>query len=183
MDINQAAEVLKNGGIISYPTEAVWGLGCDPWNRDAVYKILQLKKRPVEKGVILIGSSTEQFTPLLNSLSSEEKSRLNATWPGPYTWLIPDLEGWVPEWVRGQFNTVAVRVSAHPVVKALCDAAGMPIISTSANLAGHEPLLTQAGVEEEFGLLLQGVVSGKTGEQKAPSIIQDLRTGQLVRAG
>ena len=165
MDVNQAAEVVKNGGVIGYPTEAVWGLGCDPWNRDAVYQILQLKKRPVEKGVILIGSSTRQFAPLLDHLSSEEKSRLNETWPGPYTWLIPDPEGWVPEWVRGQFDTVAVRVSAHPIVKALCDAAGMPIVSTSANIAGNEPLLSQTDVENEFGQLLQGIVSGETGEQ------------------
>ncbi|WP_067515854.1 L-threonylcarbamoyladenylate synthase [Endozoicomonas ascidiicola] len=183
MDVNQAAEVVKSGGVIAYPTEAVWGLGCNPWNREAVYRILELKQRPVEKGVILIGSSLEQFTPLLNPLSPEEKSRLNETWPGPYTWLIPDPDGWTPEWIRGQFDTVAVRVSAHPVVKSLCDATGMPIVSTSANLAGNDPLLIQAEVEAEFGHLLQGIVTGETGDQKTPSTIQDLRTGKLVRAG
>ncbi len=183
MDVSQAAKAIRNGGVIAYPTEAVWGLGCDPWNRQAVYRILEIKQRPVEKGVILIGSSEDQFTPLLDPLSPEERARLKSTWPGPYTWLIPDPDGWAPEWVRGQFDTVAVRISAHPRVKALCEATGHPIVSTSANLAGKEPLLTFSGVEEEFGVLLDGIVLGDTGEQKTPSKIQDLRSGELVRAG
>lgn len=183
MDVSQAAKAIRNGGVIAYPTEAVWGLGCDPWNRQAVYRILEIKQRPVEKGVILIGSSENQFTSLLASLSPEERARLKSTWPGPYTWLIPDPEGWAPEWVRGQFDTVAVRISAHPRVKALCEATGHPIVSTSANLAGKDPLLTFSGVEEEFGALLDGIVSGDTGEQKTPTKIQDLRSGELVRAG
>lgn len=183
MDVSQAAKVIRNGGVIAYPTEAVWGLGCDPWNQQAVYRILEIKQRPVEKGVILIGSSEGQFPTLLDPLSQEERGRLKASWPGPYTWLIPDPDGWTPEWVRGQFDTVAVRISAHPLVKALCEATGHPIVSTSANLAGKDPLLNYSGVEEVFGALLDGIVPGETGKQKTPSKIQDLRSGELVRAG
>ncbi|MFK0571390.1 L-threonylcarbamoyladenylate synthase [Endozoicomonas sp.] len=183
MDVSQAGRVIRNGGVIAYPTEAVWGLGCDPWNRQAVYRVLELKQRPVEKGVILAGSSEDQFTALLDPLSPKERARLKSTWPGPYTWLIPDPDGWAPDWVRGQFDTVAVRISAHPIVKALCEATGHPIVSTSANLAGKEPLLTFSAIEEEFGGLLDAIVPGDTGEQKIPSIIQDLRSGELVRAG
>ncbi len=181
--VNQAATIIRNGGVIAYPTEAVWGVGCDPWNRQAVYRVLEIKQRPVEKGVILIGSSENQFAPLLDPLSSEERERLKSTWPGSYTWLIPDPAGWAPDWVRGQFDTVAVRISDHPLVRKLCEATGHPIVSTSANLAGKDPLLTFSSVEEEFGALLDAIVPGETGGQKTPSKIQDLRSGELVRAG
>lgn len=182
MDVSQAAKVIRNGGIIAYPTEAVWGVGCDPWNQQAVYRVLEIKQRPIEKGVILIGCSQEQFSPLFDPLSQEEKNRLKSTWPGPHTWLIPDPDGWVPEWIRGQFDTVAVRVSAHPLVKALCEAIGHPIVSTSANIAGLDPLLTFEDVSKEFGSVLDGIVFGDTGDQKTPSKIQDLRSGELIRA-
>ncbi|USE36693.1 L-threonylcarbamoyladenylate synthase [Endozoicomonas sp. SCSIO W0465] len=183
MDVNQAAKIISHGGVIAYPTEAVWGIGCDPWNRQAVYKVLEIKQRPVEKGVILIGASEDQFVPLLDPLSSEERARLKSTWPGPFTWLIPDPDGWTPDWIRGQFDTVAVRISAHPLVNALCEATGHPIVSTSANLAGKAPLLTFSSVKEAFGSQLDGIVPGETGGQKTPSKIQDLRSGELVRAG
>ncbi len=183
MDVSRAGAVVNNGGIIAYPTEAVWGLGCDPWNPEAVRRILALKQRSVDKGVILIGATPAQFAPLLESLSPEQKSLLEASWPGPNTWLLPDPECWAPDWVRGRFDTVAVRVSAHPVVVALCQEVGRPIVSTSANLAGQAPLLTAEAVQEQFGLSLDGIVQGATGGQKTPSRIRDLRSGKLVRAG
>ncbi|MGB1271246.1 MAG: L-threonylcarbamoyladenylate synthase [Endozoicomonas sp.] len=189
MDVSRAAEVaeaariVREGGVIAYPTEAVWGVGCDPWNRQAVYRVLDIKARPVEKGVILIGCSQSQFESLLHPLSREERARLSSSWPGPYTWLIPDPDGWAPDWVRGQFDTVAVRVSAHPMVRELCQAVGHPIISTSANRAGEPPMLTYDQVEQTFSSSLDGIVAGSIGEQSTPSEIRDLRSGQLVRAG
>ena len=182
-DVNKAASIIKNGGVIAYPTEAVWGLGCDPWNKQAVCRILEIKQRSVEKGVILIGSSEDQFAPLLDPLSSKARAKLKSTWPGPFTWLIPDPDGWTPDWIKGLFDTVAVRISAHPLAKALCEATGHPIVSTSANIAGKDPLLTYSSIEEEFGSLLDGIVTGETGERKTPSKIQDLSSGELVRAG
>ena len=183
IEVSEAAAVVINGGVIAYPTEAVWGLGCDPWNPEAVYRVLALKQRPVDKGVILIGTAQAQFAPLLDPLSPEQMAVLDASWPGPNTWLIPDPKGWAPDWIRGQFDTVAVRVSAHPVVAALCQAVGYPIVSTSANLAGQAPLLTAEAVREQFGTMLDAIVPGTTGGQKTPSKIQDLRSGKLVRAG
>ena len=183
IEVSEAATVVSNGGVVAYPTEGVWGLGCDPWNQEAVYRVLALKQRPVDKGVILIGAAPAQFAPLLDPLSPEQKAILDASWPGPNTWLIPDPEGWTPDWIRGQFDTVAVRVSAHPVVVALCQAVGYPIVSTSANLAGQDPLLTAEAVQEQFGTLLDAIVPGATGGQNMPSKIQDLRSGKLVRAG
>ncbi|OED45224.1 tRNA threonylcarbamoyladenosine biosynthesis protein RimN [Endozoicomonas sp. (ex Bugula neritina AB1)] len=182
-DVLKAAEIISMGGVIAYPTEAVWGLGCDPWSKHAVYQVLDIKHRPVEKGVILIGADEDQFAPLLDPLSREDRQRLLSCWPGPYTWLIPDPNNWVPEWVKGQFETVAVRISAHPVVQELCRTVGHPIISTSANRAGESPLLTHSAVEQEFSKQLGVIIHGKTGDQSAPSEIRDLRTGQLIRAG
>lgn len=182
-DVLKASEVIREGGVIAYPTEAVWGLGCDPWNRNAVYQVLDIKHRPVEKGVILIGANEDQFAPLLDPLSREDRQKLSSCWPGPYTWLIPDPDHWVPEWVKGQFDTVAIRISAHPVVQEICRAVGHPIISTSANRAGDPPLLTSSAVEQMFSQQLGAIVHGETGDQSTPSEIRDLRTGQLIRAG
>ncbi|MRI33369.1 threonylcarbamoyl-AMP synthase [Endozoicomonas sp. OPT23] len=176
-------DVLKDNGVIAYPTEAVWGLGCDPWNEKAVMKLLNIKKRPVEKGVILIAASEEQVLPLLENLSQEQRAKLSASWPGPYTWLLPDPNQWTPDWIRGQFSTVAVRVSNHPVVKGLCEKAGKPLVSTSANLAGEAPLMTQEAVSKQLGNQLDLIVAGDTGARNEPSEIRDLQSGQLIRAG
>ena len=180
--IIEAANIIKQGGVAAYPTEAVWGLGCDPWNRSAVYRILDIKSRPVEKGVILIGYCEDQFAPLLNPLSREDRGKLSACWPGPYTWLIPDPDNWIPEWIKGQFDTVAVRVSAHPRVQELCRAVGHPIVSTSANRAGEDPLLTLGDVNKEFSSELEAIVDGETDSQRIPSQIRDLRSGKIIRA-
>ncbi|WP_422411734.1 MULTISPECIES: L-threonylcarbamoyladenylate synthase [unclassified Endozoicomonas] len=181
--MSKVQAVIEQGGVIAYPTEAVWGLGCDPWNREAVYKVLAIKHRPVEKGLILVASSQQQIAPLLSNLTEAQLETLSASWPGPYTWLLPDTERWAPDWVRGKFDTVAVRVSAHPVVKKLCEQAGQPLVSTSANRAGESPLMTEQQVQEQMGNLVSLIVSGETGPQTEPSEIRDLQTGQLIRAG
>ena len=182
-ELNRAANAIAHGGIIAYPTEAVWGLGCCPWNREAVHRILEIKSRPVEKGMILVGVSEEQFEPLMAPLGVEQRQRMSDTWPGPYTWIVPDPDGWTPEWVRGQFDSVAIRVSDHPVVRYLCASMGMPLVSTSANKAGEPPLLTEQQVEEQFAEVVDFIAPGETGIQTAPSEIRNLVTDEVIRAG
>ena len=181
--LKTAVETVRQGGVIAYPTEAVWGLGCDPWNREAVWRILDIKARPVEKGMILVASSESQVAPLLEPLTVEQRQSLAQTWPGPYTWLIPDINNWVPDWVKGQFTTVAVRISDHPVVRVLCDAVGHPLVSTSANKAGEPPLLMEDQIISHFGEMIDTIVPGDTGSQTTPSEIRDLQTGQVIRSG
>ena len=181
--LNLAADAVAKGGVIAYPTEAVWGLGCLPWSQNAVEKVLTIKERPVEKGVILVGMSEEQFDPLLAPLDKVERERLSAHWPGPYTWIVPDPEGWAPEWVRGQFDSVAIRVCDHPVVRYLCAAVGSPLVSTSANKAGEAPLLTMAQIEQQFADVLDFIAPGETGTAQSPSEIRDLKTNRVIRAG
>ena len=113
--IRRVARVVREGGVIAYPTEAVWGLGCDPWNEVAVDRLLALKERPVHKGLILVADSIEQFGFLLDDLPERWIDRLASTWPGPNTWLVPH-QNRLPEWIAGQHDTVALRVSDHPLL-------------------------------------------------------------------
>ncbi|WP_263081448.1 L-threonylcarbamoyladenylate synthase [Endozoicomonas sp. Mp262] len=182
-ELNLAVDAVTQGGVIAYPTEAVWGLGCNPWNQEAVNRLLAIKSRPVEKGVILVGFAEEQFSPILDPLTDSERERLTSGWPGPYTWLIPDPDGWTPKWIRGQFDTVAIRISDHPIVRYLCSATGLPLVSTSANKAGEPPLLTKEQVEQQFSGQVDFIVPGELGSQQTPSEIRDLKTNRVIRAG
>ncbi|MFT7337689.1 MAG: L-threonylcarbamoyladenylate synthase, partial [Marinobacter maritimus] len=173
LQLQLARSAILRGGVIAYPTEAVWGLGCDPWNLQAVTRILELKNRPMEKGLILVAASVEQIRFLLNPLSEELQLAALGYWPGPVTCLLPDVNRQVPDWVRGSHSSIAVRVSEHPVVKALCESAGMPLVSTSCNPAGQEPALDASQVRRYFGDQLDQIVPGDLGGNRKPSRIID----------
>jgi len=179
--LRQAAETLKNGGVIAYPTEAVYGLGCQPFDQAAVSRVLDLKQRHPGKGLILISDKLSRLEPFLKPLSKTERSKLAKSWPGPNTWLIP-VQDWVPAWLTGSHGTLAVRVTAHPVASGLCKLAGMPIVSTSANIAGHRPARTSLQVRRQFGDQLDAIVSGRTDSTANPSTIRDLKTGRVIRS-
>jgi L-threonylcarbamoyladenylate synthase len=165
--------------VVAYPTEAVWGLGADPLNRDAVEEILRLKQRSVDKGLILVAASTEQLNFLLEHLSPAQRAVLTASWPGPRTWLVPHQQR-VPPWICGKFDTVAVRVSAHPVVTALCQVFGGPIVSTSANPQGLPPARYGYRARQYFADAVF-YAPGQVDRTARPSEIRDLRTGQIIR--
>jgi L-threonylcarbamoyladenylate synthase len=177
--IAQAVRHLREGGVIAYPTEAVWGLGCAFDNRHAVEKILQLKNRPVHKGVILVSGQVQDFAFLLNDCEPEQLERLQASWPGPNTWLVPH-RGQVPPWICGEHSSVAIRVSAHPVIQQLCRGFGAPIVSTSANPQGLEPARQAWRARTYFGDQVH-YVAGQVGAASKPSQIRDLITGQIIR--
>lgn len=177
--IQQAALVVRNGGVIAYPTEAVWGLGCDPWNDEAVERLLVLKDRPVHKGLILVAADIEQFDFLLEDLPEIWQARLAGSWPGANTWLVPH-QNRLPEWISGEHNSVALRVSDHPQVRALCWLTG-PLVSTSANPAGRPAARSRLRVEQYFPGQLDRVLGGALGGRKNPSLIRDLISGDVVR--
>jgi len=176
-----ASYCLEAGGVIAYPTEAVWGIGCDPWNAEAVYRLLAIKQRPVYKGLILIASSTSQLAPLYDPLSEQQKAALHETWPGPNTWLIPDPHDLVPGWIKGEHGSVAIRVSAHPLVADLCNQFGGMVVSTSANLAGEPEIRSRLKVQLKLGAKLDFIVPGQLGPESNPSTIRDLATGRVFR--
>jgi L-threonylcarbamoyladenylate synthase len=175
-----AAQSLAAGGVIAYPSEAVWGLGCDPFNRGAVDRLLALKQRPVGKGLILVAASIEQFAPYLEGLDAGLRARLESSWPGPITWLVPDNH-YAPWWIRGDFQSVALRVSAHPVIKQLCLAFAGPIVSSSANRAGMPPCKWPWQLRRQWGEQLDWIVHGDLGGAARPSEIRDLVTDNVVR--
>ncbi len=182
--LRQAARVFHEGGLIAYPTEAVYGLGCDPANGAAVVRLLELKQRPIEKGLILIASSMDQLEPYIDweALTAVQRARIAQSWPGPYTWLIPTRAA-TPAWLRGQHTTLAVRITAHPIAAALCAAAGSALVSTSANLSGRRPARTALEVRRALGDRLDYILPGAVGGATKPSTITDAVTGRLVRAG
>ncbi|HET6604710.1 MAG TPA: Sua5/YciO/YrdC/YwlC family protein [Xanthomonadaceae bacterium] len=182
LDIAQGAAALRRGGVIAYPTESVWGLGCDPFDAEAVQRLLQVKQRPADKGLILLAASYEQLAPLLDTdaLPRERWLAVLQTWPGPHTWIMPCLPQ-MPAWLRGAHEGLAVRVSAHPVAAALAGQFGGPIVSTSANRAGAAPPRTRQALDATLIGELDGVVDGETGGLDAPSRIRDALTGDLLR--
>lgn len=180
--LRTARRLIKAGGIVAYPTEAVYGLGCDPLNPRAVMRLLALKQRPWQKGLILVASNREQLLPYLQPIAPAVEDKLARTWPGPVTWLLPAFPE-VPYWLRGEHETLAVRITAHPEAAALCNAIGGPIVSTSANLAGHPPARSALEVRLALGEHVDYILHGPLGEQRQPTEIRDAMTGQVVRPG
>ncbi len=170
---------LKSSGLIAYPTEAVWGLGCLPHDYTAVQRLLKLKSRPQHKGLILVSGDRAHFAHLLEGLTVEQEDWLEQTWPGPNTWLVPHRQR-VPDWISGGHQSVAIRVSAHPVIRALSQAVGGPIVSTSANPQGLAPARTGWRAKLYFGDQVY-YVPGQVGRAAKPSQIRDLATGQILR--
>jgi L-threonylcarbamoyladenylate synthase len=182
LTLAEAARALRRGGVIAYPTEAVWGLGCDPFAEAAVMRLLAIKQREVEKGLILIAGARAQLDGLLawDALPPARLAEVDASWPGPNTWIVPATPR-VPRWITGVHAGVAVRVSAHPTVVALCQAFGGPLVSTSANHAGEPPAFRREELDPAVLAQLDGVSDGETGGLAAPTSIRDARTGEVLR--
>ena len=175
-------DALRRGGVVAYPTEAVWGLGCDPRDERAVMRLLGIKHRPVEKGLILIAADTAQLDALVDwaALPDDRRAAVLASWPGPNTWTVP-VTARVPAWIRGAHASVAVRVSDHPTVIALCHAFGGPLVSTSANLTGQPPAFHRHELDPRLLDLLDAVCEGETGGLAAPTAIRDAASDAVLR--
>lgn len=174
---------IRREAIIAYPTEAVFGLGCDPDSESAVMALLALKQRPVQKGLILIAADYQQLKPYLDDakLTTQQKKKMFSSWPGPVTWVVP-AHSTTPHWLTGHFDSLAVRVSDHPEVRQLCLAIGKPLVSTSANLTSFPPCRTAKEVHQQFGEAFP-VLLADTGGRANPSEIRDAITGELIRQG
>ena len=179
-DIGVAVACLEGGEVLAYPTEACYGLGCDPGYEQAVQKILRIKQRDWRKGLILIASDYEQLAQYVDPTDIDLQP-VFASWPGPVTWILPAAPG-VSEWLKGEHTGIAVRVSAHPVVQRLCKAYGKAIVSTSANRAGQVPLLTANEVQDEFGPNeIDCILQGALGDLDKPTSIIDALSGRRLR--
>lgn len=172
---------LVEGGLIAYPTEGVYGLGCDPWNREAVTRLLRLKRRSPNLGLILIASEFRQLLSFIDPLPDERMKQVLWSWPGAVTWLLPASPN-CPWWIRGNHPNVAVRVTAHPVAATLCRVFEGPLVSTSANPTNSPPALTRMQVRRYFHRVRDLlIVPGPLGSHKGATPIFDARSGHCLR--
>lgn len=178
----QAGQRLRAGAVVAYPTEGVWGLGCDPRSQQAVLRLLAIKQRPVDKGLILIAAGIEQLHPFidLDALPPGRQAEVLAGWPGARTWIVPATPA-APAWITGIHAGIAVRVSDHAPVIALCTAFGGALVSTSANLAGQPAAHTQGELDPALLARIDAVVPGPTGGLSAPTPIRNALDGRILR--
>jgi len=179
--IRQAVRVIRAGGVIAYPTEAMFGLGCDPAVPKAVQDICEIKARPIAAGLILIGHALEQFEGWID-IGAAEQQRLQEPSDHPVTWVVPAGRR-TGAWITGGRTSVAVRITSHPLAAELCRAAGTPLVSTSANRHGRPPARTALVARLLFRDAVDLVVPGEIGRFTKPSEIRDVRTGAVLRAG
>ncbi len=180
LSLAEATTALRTGGVIAYPTEGVWGLGCDPRNETAVLRLLAIKQREPDKGLILVASQLEQLRPFVDitGLPADRLAEVLASWPGPHTWVMPATSA-APRWITGAHDSVAVRISAHPQVVELCNAFGGALVSTSANRAGQPAPSTREALDPALVDAVDGVTGGETGGLSSATTI---RTGTSRRS-
>jgi L-threonylcarbamoyladenylate synthase len=179
--VDRAALAILAGGVVAYPTESVFGLGCDPLEAGAVARILAIKRRRVESGLILLAANMDQIEAYIRP-SPGERERMLASWPGPVTWVVAATPA-VPVWVTGGRATVAVRVTAEPLAAALCRRAGMAIVSTSANRSGRPPTRTTLQTRRRFAGLVDEILPGAVGGRARPTEIRLASSGKILRTG
>ncbi len=182
LTLDAAVAALHGGGVVAYPTEAVWGLGCDPFDAAAVRRLLAIKHRQQSKGLILIAANLAQIASLIDrdALPPARIAAVLASWPGPHTWLLP-CTPLVPDWLRGDHPAIALRATAHRQSAALCAAFGGPLVSTSANLAGAAPARSREDLDPALLQQLAGVLDGATDGLATPTPIRDAASGLLLR--
>ncbi|MCC6202080.1 MAG: Sua5/YciO/YrdC/YwlC family protein [Gammaproteobacteria bacterium] len=170
---------VRSGGIIAYPTEGVFGIGCDPLQEAAVLRLLSLKQRDWRQGLIIIGAELDQLWCFIGSRDPNLLHRLKSSWPGPVTWLVPASPA-TPKWLTGGRTTIALRVPGHELARNLCRCCG-PLVSTSANLHARPPARTALGVRKNLGRMIDYLVPGEIGDRQGPSDIRDALTGAVLR--
>jgi L-threonylcarbamoyladenylate synthase len=179
--IAAAVAALRAGGVIAYPTEAVYGLGCDPFNSDAVARLFALKQRPASQGVLLIAADFPQVEKFIGAAPTDAIARARATWPGPHTWVFP-RSATTPDWLAGNHTGIALRVTAHPLAAQLCRVFGGALVSTSANRHGMAPARSAQNVRAAFDAEVAYVLDGLTGGLEQPTPIRDAMSGEILRS-
>ena len=180
-NIKKASAILNQGGVIAYPTEAVFGLGCDPMNAQAVAKLLHLKKRTIEKGLILVAADYEQLEPFIGNIPTPLFNKIMESWPGPTNWLLPPNSS-APKYLRGEHPLQAVRISESPIIQALCRHFGGAIISTSANLSHRPPAKNALQTRLRFKKQIDYILNEPVGEEKQPCEIRNGLNNQIIRS-
>lgn len=180
--IDRAARCVLSGGVIAYPTDTVFGLGCLPEALDACERIIELKQRDARKGLLLIAATLEHVNEHALLPEGAMRERVLESWPGPVTWLL-EARAHVPRAVTGGGGRLGVRVTGHDVARRLCERVGSALVSTSANPAGRPPLTSRLAIRRAFGDAVDYILPGEPGDPRRASTIRDARDGSVVRAG
>ncbi len=182
-DLDAAATLLRAGGVLAYPTEGVFGLGCDPQDQHAFERLFALKQRPSTQGVLLIAADFAQVEAYIDmsAVPAAVMQQVRQSWPGANTWVFPRT-GAVPPWICGNHAGIALRVTAHAPAAALCRAFGAALVSTSANPHGQPPARAASTVAGYFGDRLDGLLDAPLGGQTSPTTIRDALSGAIIRA-
>ena len=178
--LRRATQIIHDGGVVAYPTEGVFGLGCDPDRHEAVLRILALKQRAVTAGLILIAADREQLDGWINPSAVEENALAD---PGTFVTWVVTADRQCPVWITGGRTTCAVRITRHPIAAALCREADLPLVSTSANRHGQKAAASTLAVRRLFGQCVDFILPGSTGGAARPSEIRVARTGAVLRPG
>ena len=180
--IKRLGKAIQQGAVIVYPTDTIWGLGCHPLLTHSVGRILNIKQRPVDKGLILLGSRLEFFESYIsNQLDAEQIARLQEITEHPVTWLVPAGDQ-CPDWIRGYSTSVAIRITSHPFIIELCDQIRSPIVSTSANRSGSATVRNAWQAHREFTDQVDYIVSGYNPGTKRASEIKSLEGNKILRS-
>ena len=179
--IGLCCHIVRQGGVIAYPTETVMGLGCDPYNNEAVRHLLALKHRPEEKGLIIIGANINQLTSFIGKLSIQQQQLLSQPIAHPTTWLAPK-SATAPSWITGKHDTIAIRITTHSIANKLCQHLGHALVSTSANITGQAVVKTSHELIQSFGQAIHMITNDSQPSLGTPSEIRNILTGEIVRA-
>ena len=171
---------LCRGGIIAYPTESCYGIGALPTHSRAIRKIIHLKKRPQNKGLIVIGKDVAQLQKMLFRLPESVFGQLNAIYPAPKTFLLSARKTVLPNLRGSRRSQLAIRVPDFESARRLCDVAQSPLVSTSCNRAGKRACRSEREVRRQFGRQVW-VIGGRIGNRKQPSEIIDWTTQERLR--
>ena len=178
--LNRLSRAVSRGAVFGYPTDTIWGFGCHPLRADSVCRILEIKQRSVDKGLILLSSRLEYCADFID-LEPQQKETIRFPCARPTSWLVPASAS-CPVWIRGKFPTVAIRITDHPLLQTLCDALQAPVVSTSANRAGRPPVRNALQMHKQFSTELDAIVTGFDAGSGRPSEIKFLHDGSSVRS-
>ena len=171
--VERAALILRQGGVVAIPTDTLYALAADATSATAVARVFAIKGRNAERALPVIAADEAQVSGLVGELGSLGRRLARQFWPGPLS-LVIRARGTLAPAVHGGVGTVAVRVPASPLARALARAAGVPLTATSANASGEHPALTAQDVERSLGSIVDLILDGGPSAGRVPSTLVDV---------
>lgn len=176
--IRHAAHIIRRGGIIAYPTDTIYGLGCNPFNIEAVERINTIKQRPANKQFILLAAHIDQVRSLI-VLDSDHKSLISLS-TEPTSWIVKASQH-APCWLTDKDNSLTFRISKNETVEKLCSALGHAVISTSANISGKKPAKNALEIHRYFHNTVDKILASNKKLTGSPSKIIRLCDNHIIR--